>query len=215
MPHNRCLSQHFFITGTDTGVGKTVVAAILLAGLRCAYWKPIQCGLDEGGDTEAIRRMTGLPDEHFMPEGYCLQTPASPHVAAAQEGVKIEIKKLRLPICHKNLLVEGAGGLMVPLNDTLLMLDLIKLLDLPVLLVARSSLGTINHTLLSLEALRRRENKILGVVLNGERNASNCRSIEHYGQVPVLAELEPLKNLNPASIIAVFQEKFASSFMAS
>lgn len=199
--------ERFFITGTDTGVGKTVVSAILQAGLGYAYWKPVQSGLEEAGDTEVVRSLTGLPAAFFLPEAYRLQLPASPHISAAAEGLKIDMEKLVLPDYQGPLLVEGAGGLMVPLNDTSLMLDLIKRFELPVLLVSRSTLGTINHTLLSLEALRSRQIEVLGVIVNGEKNPANCKAIEHYGKTNVIAQIEPLADLSPQSIMRAFQEK--------
>jgi dethiobiotin synthase len=202
--------EQFLITGTDTGVGKTVVSAILLAGLGYRYWKPIQSGLQERTDTEVIKKMTGLPDWHFLPETYRLRTPASPHVSAKVDGIEIDMANLKKPSTAGKLLVEGAGGVMVPLNDHSLMLDLIEALDMPVLLVARSGLGTINHSLLSLAALRSRSVEVLGVVLNGERHGHNRRAIEHYGDVRVLAEIEPMQNMNSQSIKTAFQ-----AFMAS
>ncbi len=206
----------FFITGTDTGVGKTVVSAILLAGLGYKYWKPVQCGLLEATDTEVIKKITGLHDGHFFPEKYRLSVPASPHISAAAEDVTIDMETLRLPTGAGNLLVEGAGGLLVPLNDKFMIIDLLKLLGLPVLLVARSGLGTINHTLLSLAALRDRDVEVLGVVLNGAKHRQNLRAIEYYGQVRVIAELEPLAGLTPVSIMAAFKKFFCNyPFMAS
>ena len=205
-----CFPDRFFIAGTDTGVGKTVISAILLAGLGYTYWKPVQSGLEEGiGDTEVVRALSGLPVASFMPEAYRLRHPASPHISSAAEGLEIEMANLGLPDYHGQLLVEGAGGLMVPLNDTSLMLDLIKMLGLPVLLVARSGLGTINHTLLSLEALRNRQIEVLGVVLNGERDSGNRKAIEHYGTTGVVAQVEPLAELSPQSIKRAFYENFS------
>ncbi|NOX25627.1 MAG: dethiobiotin synthase [Deltaproteobacteria bacterium] len=200
----------FFITGTDTGVGKTVVSAILLAGLSYKYWKPVQCGLLEATDTEVIKNITGLHDGHFLPEKYRLPVSASPHISAAAANVTIDMESLRLPAGTGDLLVEGAGGLLVPLNARFMMIDLLKLLGLPVLLVARSGLGTINHTLLSLAALRDRDVEVLGVVLNGAKakHQQNRRAIEYYGKVQVIAELEPLTWLTPVSIMTAFKELF-------
>lgn len=201
--------KNIFITGTDTGVGKTIVSSVLLAGLGYTYWKPVQSGSLATTDTDIVKNLTGLPDERFLAEGYRLHTPASPHVSAAQDGLEIDMANLRIPICTGNLLVEGAGGLLVPLNAKFLMIDLIKMLGMPVLLVARSGLGTINHTLLSLEALRDRGIDVFGVVVNGERQRHNCRAIEYYGKVSVLAELEPLQDLTPRGILTAFQTNFS------
>lgn len=203
--------RRFFVTGTDTDEGKTIVCAVLTAGLRAAYWKPVQTGSMEGTDTDRMRRLTALPDEHFFPERYCLPAPLSPHAAADQAGVRIALDDFLLPRAadgFSHLIVEGAGGVMVPLNESDLMIDLIVHLGLPVLLVARSTLGTINHTLLSLAQLRRCGIHVLGVVLNGPLNPLNRKAIEHFGQLPVLAEVEPFTDLSPASLGLGFERCF-------
>jgi dethiobiotin synthetase len=203
------LPQRVFITGTDTAVGKTVTAAVLVAGLRAEYWKPIQSGLEEITDTEWIRQKTGMPKELFHPETYRLQRPLSPHASARAEGARIDLEAFHLPPrSSRRLVVEGAGGLMVPLNERDFMIDLMKKLDLPTILVAGSRLGTINHTLLSLEQLRRYDLEILGVVLNGPKNAGNKEAIEYYGDVAILAEIEPLETIDPAGLKRVFKRCF-------
>ncbi len=200
----------FFITGTDTDIGKTVIASILVAGLKAAYWKPVQSGLEEMTDTEVVQSMSGLPAKHFFPDTYRLKTPLSPHASAALEGVTIELDRFILPDADgfPNLIVEGAGGIMVPLNDRQYMLDLMKQLNLPVLLVTRSSLGTINHALLSLDMLRKSGLTVLGVVINGPLNPGNRDAIEHFGKVRVCAEIEPIDDLSPESLLDVFKNKF-------
>ncbi len=191
------IPEKFFISGTDTDVGKTVAAAVFMAGLPGAcYWKPVQSGVSEGSDTEFVRRVTGLAHDRFFPETYRLDAPLSPHAAAALEGVSIELSAFDLPESSGPLVVEGAGGLMAPLNRDALMTDLMKHLGLPVLLVARSGLGTINHTLLSLEQLRREQIPVLGVVMNGPENPSNREAIEHFGRARVVLELPPLEAVN-------------------
>lgn len=195
--------RRFFVTGTDTNVGKTMVSAMLTIGLDAAYWKPVQSGLP--ADTDYLRRVTGLPKSHFLPERFRLTQPLSPHAAAAADGIEIALADFKLPSTEKqHLIVEGAGGLMVPLNDQHLVVDLIQHLALPVCLVARSGLGTINHTLLSIAQLRRAKLPILGVILNGERNSSNREAILHYGQVPILGELEPLVEVNARTLKQAF-----------
>jgi dethiobiotin synthetase len=195
----------FFITGTDTNVGKTVTAAMLTLGLNAAYWKPIQSGLEPITDTDYVRQVTELDSTHFIPERYCLTQPLSPHAAAAIDGVQISLSDFELPrISQPNLIIEGAGGVMVPLNDRHFMIDLIQHLNLPVCLVARSTLGTINHTLLSIAQLQRYDIPILGVVINGEPNPGNRDAIAQYGKVPILAELEPLSPIQPATLRAAF-----------
>lgn len=200
----------FFVTGTDTGIGKTVVSAMLTKALKGTYWKPIQAGLDEETDTEFVRRTTGLPERHIKPERYRLQTPMSPHGAAEIDGVTIEMEDFELPECSTdNLIVEGAGGLLVPFNEQDMIIDLIEYLRLPVLLVARSTLGTLNHTFLSLEALRSRDIPILGVVLNGPRHESNRKAIEHYGDIEIVAEIEPMEEMDSHSLQETFEKEFS------
>ncbi len=199
----------FFITGTGTGVGKTIVAAILLSGLKYHYWKPIQSGMEEETDTSVIRRLSGLSQGLFLKEAYCLPQAASPHISAAAAGIEIDFTHLNLPADDKNIIVEGAGGLLVPINHNRLMIDLISRLRLPVILVTESGLGTINHTLLSLEALAKRNIPVWGVVMNGVKNDGNRRAIEEYGGSNVMAEIEPLPSLNSASLRAAFNKYFA------
>jgi dethiobiotin synthetase len=199
----------FFITGTDTDVGKTVTSALLTLGLGYAYWKPIQSGLTPTTDTDYIRAATGLDASHFIPERYRLTQPLSPH-AAEIDRLYISLTDFQLPPTDKpGLIVEGAGGLMVPINEQDLMIDLIRSLHLPVCLVARSKLGTINHTLLSIAALRQADIPILGVVINGEKNQINREAIEHYGQVQVLGELEPLAEINAETLTIAFARIFS------
>ncbi len=206
--------EQVFVSGTDTEVGKTVVCAVLMAGLQGCYWKPIQSGLEAETDTRWIQRVTGLFPACFIDEAYRLRSPLSPHAAAAIDGVRITMEGLRLPSPaqgRKPLIVEGAGGVMVPLNESCFMLDLIKQLGLPVLLVARSGLGTINHTLLSLEQLHRHGAEVAGVVLNGPKNRENRKAITYYGNTRVLAELEPLAQLNPRGLREAFRVYFSGA----
>jgi dethiobiotin synthetase len=201
--------QQFFITGTDTDVGKTVVAALLTLGLGASYWKPVQSGLEPSTDTKTVKTLTQLDPSHFFPERFRLTQPLSPHAAAAIDQVSIDLNDFQLPqVKTSYLIVEGAGGLMVPLNNQDLMIDLIQFLELPVCLVARSTLGTINHTLLSLAQLKQAKIPILGVILNGPKNESNRSAIIHYGQVPVLGELEWLPHLNAATLEQAFHQIF-------
>jgi dethiobiotin synthetase len=205
--------KQFFVSGTDTNVGKTIVSALLTLGLGGAYWKPIQSGLEPSTDTDDVQVITGLEASHFIPERFRLPAPLSPHASAAIANIQINLADFQLPTTQKpHLIVEGAGGLMVPLNSQDLLIDLIQRLELPVCLVARSSLGTINHTLLSLNALRQANIPILGVILNGQPNAINREAIAHYGQVPILGELDRLTEINPATLKKAFQAMFGDSF---
>ncbi|MBY0429867.1 MAG: dethiobiotin synthase, partial [Rhodospirillales bacterium] len=158
-----------FVTGTDTGIGKTLVSAWLVRHWRADYWKPVQTGTVEGRDLDVIRRQ-GVPGDGrrptLFPSAYEFSAPLSPHAAAALEGAEIVLDRLTAP-ASELLVVEGAGGALVPLNGQFLMVDLMVRLGLPVLVVARSGLGTINHTLLTLEALRARHLRIAGVVMSG------------------------------------------------
>ena len=203
------LPHEIFITGTDTGIGKSVVSALMTAGLSATYWKPIQSGLQEETDTEFVQRVTGLPQVHFIEERYRLNEPLSPHASAAIDGVSISLSDFTLPEYETDhLIVEGAGGLMVPLNNEAMIIDLIKLLGIPVLLVARSELGTLNHTFLSLEALRSRDIPILGVIMDGPKNESNRSAIEKYGKVEVIGEIEKIPELNSNSLTSIFKNIF-------
>jgi len=197
-----------FVTGTDTGVGKTVTSAVLmhryrgLAPLR--YWKPIQTGIEVDDDTAMVRRLGACAEQEILAEGVRLQKPVSPHLAARWAGRRIDLAELRgtLPSGDTAWIVEGAGGLLVPINESQTMADWIACLALPVLVVARTTLGTINHTLLTLEALRTRGLRIAGVMMIGEPNADNRVAIEQYGNVPVIAEMPFLEPLDPGLLAA-------------
>lgn len=185
-----------FIAGTDTNVGKTVVSSWLCLQTGYDYFKPIQTGVSEGRDSVLVSQYTNA---HIYPEAYCYQAPLSPHTAAKLENQTIDIQRIQLPTSEK-LIVEGAGGVLVPINANTLMVDLIKQFNIPLILVASSRLGMINHTLLSLEALRARHIDVLGVVVTGEPNDASCEAIEEYGNTTILAQLPFLPNLSKASL---------------
>ena len=149
-------SNALVICGTDTDVGKTVVSALVVQGLGATYWKPVQSGLEGGSDSGRLQALLQLPGTRLLPEAYRLQTPVSPHWAAELEGITIDPARLALPAVAGTLVVETAGGLLVPLRRDWLQIDQLAAWGLPVLLVARSGLGTLNHTLLSVQALRQR-----------------------------------------------------------
>lgn len=207
------LPSQFFVSGTDTIVGKTIVSAILAVGTGATYWKPVQSGLDPGSDSDFLRRAAELPEWRVLPEAYRFERPLSPHLSARLEGRTIAMQEMHLPIGVDRLIVEGAGGLLVPLNERDLVIDLVAHLELPVLLVARSTLGTINHTMLSVQALRARNIPILGVVMNGTLNSENKFAIEHYAKVPVLAEVPPLPELSRATFERAFADYFGNVFL--
>jgi dethiobiotin synthetase len=202
------MTQGLIVTGTDTGVGKTVFAAALAGALQATYWKPIQCGLADGGDSARVQALAGLAPDRIRPEAYRLDMPASPHRAAEAEGIEISISKLGLPNVAGPLVVEGAGGLMVPINRQTLMIDLFASWRLPVVLVARTALGTINHSLLSIEALNGRNIPILGVAFVGEEIADTERTIAEMGNVRRLGRLPRLDVLTPAKLAEAFAAHF-------
>lgn len=192
------------VTGTDTGIGKTVFAAGLAAALGAHYWKPIQAGVDPDGDKEEVARLSGLPAAQILPEAYRLATPASPHLAARIDGVTIALDRLALPQVDGPLVVEGAGGVLVPISETLSMADLFAHWGQPVILCARTALGTINHSLLSVEALRSRGVPIAGIAFIGEAHAENERIIPLLAGVPSLGRLPLLDPLSPATLAQAF-----------
>ena len=193
------------ICGTDTDVGKTIVSALFVQGLEATYWKPVQSGTEGGGDRQRVIDLLELSEERWQPEAYAFQAPVSPHWAAEQEGRCIDPEQLQLPAIDQPLVVETAGGLMVPLTRHWLQIQQLQRWQLPVVLVARSELGTLNHTLLSLEALRSRHIPILGLVINGPSHADNPRTLNELGDVPLLCELPPLEQLNAAALARQWQ----------
>ncbi|WP_415398865.1 dethiobiotin synthase [Synechococcus sp. W4D4] len=202
--------QRLVICGTDTDVGKTVVSALVVQGLKATYWKPVQCGLENGeGDRERVQRWLGLPDARVLPEAYRFQAPVSPHWAAELEpgdNPPIQCERLALPAVEGPLVVETAGGLLVPLRLDWLQIEQLQRWTLPVLLVARSGLGTLNHTLLSIEALRSRDLSILGILLNGEPHPNNAATLEAISGIPVLGCLPPLPSLDAVALQQQWQD---------
>jgi len=200
----------YFITGTDTNVGKTVLSALLVAALDGTYWKPIQTGAREGTDREAVRNWTGAPEDHLLPEACCFDDPVSPHLAARLAGERIAVDTLDIPGAAPGspLIVEGAGGVFAPVNDQALMRDLMVRVGLPVIVAARTGLGTINHTLLTLAALRDSPLMVRGVVLIGDENVENRRAIEHYGHITVLGHIPRLQKIHRAALVEVFASNF-------
>jgi dethiobiotin synthetase len=202
------MTPRFVITGTDTGVGKTVFAAALAAALDATYWKPVQAGLEDGGDAELVRRLSGLPGERILPEAYRLTTPCSPHRAARIDGITIDPDHLVPPTVHGPLVIEGAGGALVPLTGTMVYADMFERWGLPVIIVARTTLGTINHSLLTIEALRRRQIMIHGIAFVGEANEDSEEIICEIGEVRRLGRLGPLAPLTPATLARGFADGF-------
>lgn len=180
-------------------------SAALMLGLQTAqlnphYWKPVQSGIEDGVDTKTVQNLTHLPDERFFPERYIFSEPLSPHRAAELDNTSIDMDDLRdmskIPECDGPLIIEGAGGLMVPLTRENLYINLFKEWQIPLILCARTGLGTINHTLLSLEAIWERGIPLKGIVFIGEENLDNIRTIAEFSKVKILGHM-PLLNHEP------------------
>jgi dethiobiotin synthetase len=203
----------FIVTGTDTGIGKTVFAAGLAAHLGARYWKPVQSGLEDVSDSEVVASLTG-GRATILAEAYRLTNPLSPHESARLDGVTIDPAKLALPEGEGPLVLEGAGGVLVPLSNTLLTADLFAQWRLPAIVVARTSLGTINHSLLTLEALKLRGVPVAGIAFSGEANEASEAAIIGFGQVPHLGRLPRLAPLDAASLARAFAEHIRTDLLA-
>ena len=201
--------ERLFVTGIGTDVGKTVVSAILTEALQADYWKPVQAGLEPSTDAGTVRGLVQNPSSRFHPERYRLQLPASPHAAAAAEGLTLHAGDFQLPVTANHLVVEGAGGLLVPLAPGLLLVDLVPLLGLEVIVVSRHYLGSINHTLLTLEALQNRGLPVRGLVFNGDPNPATEEFISQHTGVTVLPRLRPEPEVSPAAV-----SRYATEFRA-
>ncbi len=197
----------FVVTGTDTGIGKTVFAAALTGALGAHYWKPVQAGLDDGADRDTVARLSGVSADHILPEAYRLNTPCSPHRAAELDGVTIDLARLALPP-QRPLVIEGAGGALVPVTRNTTYADVFAAWNLPVIVVARTTLGTINHSLLTFEALRSRGVAIHGVAFVGDANEDSEATICAMGGVKRLGRLPMLQRLDQQSLAIAFARGF-------
>jgi len=197
-----------FITGTDTNVGKTVLAATLCAALGRKYWKPIQTGTVDDADRDSVCRYAGLDDEQTYPESYRFEPPVSPHFAARMAGTRIQLDAIKRPMVDEPLIIEGAGGVLVPLNEKDLMVDLMRRLGAGVVVATRTALGTINHTLLSLHVLRAAGLRVTGVVMIGAENEENRKAIEHYGDTRVIGWIPVLTAIDRRTLLEVFDLHF-------
>ncbi|WGR93532.1 dethiobiotin synthase [Bradyrhizobium sp. ISRA443] len=201
--------QQIVVTGTDTGIGKTVFCAGLANLLDATYWKPIQAGLEGETDAEVVARLGGLASDRIVTELYRLRTPASPHLSAEIDEVRINTDTLDVPDAGgRPLVIEGAGGLMVPLSSGTLYIDIFERWRLPVVICASTALGTINHSLLSIEALRKRQIDILGIAFIGEKNSEAVRAICEIGRVRWLGRLPWIAPLSPDTLQAAFNASF-------
>ena len=198
----------FVITGTDTGIGKTIFAAALTGALEAHYWKPIQAGMDDGADRDHVAQLSGVPANHILPEAYRLSTPCSPHRAAELDSVVIDLARLTLPDVRP-LIVEGAGGALVPVTRNTTYADVFAWWNLPVIIVARTALGTINHSLLTIEALRSRGVPIHGMAFVGEANEDSETTICTMGDIKRLGRLPMIEQLNAPSLADSFSAGFS------
>ena len=208
------MNRAFVIVGTDTGVGKTIFSAALVGALGAFYWKPVQSGLEEETDSQTVARLSGVAPARILPEAWRLKLPASPHISARAEGVEIDPARLVPPEVPGPLVIETAGGVMVPLTDDLPTIELLARWRLPVILVARTALGTINHSLLTLEALRRRDIPIHGVAFVGDEERAPQETIARMGVVRQLGRLPRVEPLNAATLRAAFENAFSAEDFA-
>lgn len=203
------MNPAFAVTGTDTDVGKTVFAAALAGAIGAYYWKPIQAGTDPAPDSETVARLSGLPTAQILPEAYRLSTPCSPHRAAELEGIEIDPEKLTLPRVNGPLIVEGAGGVAVPLRADHLFIDQLAVWRIPVIVVARTALGTINHSLLTIEALRARGIAVHGIAFVGDPHQDSEEVIGRISGIRRLGRLPVVTPLNSASLSTAFLANFS------
>ncbi|MDN3546786.1 dethiobiotin synthase [Mucilaginibacter aquaedulcis] len=193
--------QPIFITGIGTGIGKTVISAIVTEKLKADYWKPVQAGDLDTSDTIKVKSLVSNNISRFHPEAYRLTQPYSPHKAAAMDKVVIDIQNIVLPETDNQLVIEGAGGLMVPLNDNTLMVDVIKKLNAKVLLVSQNYLGSINHTLLSLHALKSYNIPVMGIIFNGDKDIYSKTYILNYSGLNEIGHIPVYDNVSKKAII--------------
>ncbi|MDQ0965772.1 dethiobiotin synthetase [Flavobacterium sp. W4I14] len=198
----------YFITGIGTGIGKTLISAILTEKLKADYWKPIQSGDLDTSDSITLGSLISNTQTVIHPESYRLTQPLSPHLSARLDGIDIDLKKINMPLTENDLIIEGAGGLMVPLNEKELIIDLIKKLNVEVILVSQNYLGSINHTLLSVNLLKQYEIPIKGIIFNGDENVETERYIQQYTKIKKLGSVLSLKNIDKEKVKAAGQNLF-------
>jgi len=190
----------YFITGIGTGIGKTVVSAILTEKLNADYWKPIQSGDLDISDSLFVGSLISNELSVVHPEKYRLGQPLSPHLSARIDGVHIELSSIVPPGGDRDLIIEGAGGLMVPLNDNELILDLIKQLDPTVIVVSQNYLGSINHTLLTLEILKANNIAVTGLIFNGKSNSESEKYIEKYSGIKIIGRVPTINVIDKDAV---------------
>ena len=194
------------ICGTDTDIGKTLISSFFVRGLNSFYWKPIQSGIESEIDSQAVARITKVNKAKIIKEAYIFKKPVSPHWAAEIDQKVINFQLLNLPNVDGSLIVETAGGLMVPITRNYLQIDQIKKWNLPVILVCRSGLGTLNHTLLSIEALKKRNINILGLVINGKKHLDNPKTLTEFTNLPIIAEFPYIDKIDSNNLDILWKE---------
>ena len=206
MSSNSCNLLQFIICGTDTDIGKTLISSFFVRGLNSFYWKPIQSGTETLTDSQAIKEIAKVSRKQIIDEAYVFSKPLSPHWAAEIDQKIINLDMLNLPKVNGSLIVETAGGLMVPITRDFLQIDQIKKWNLPVILVCKSTLGTLNHTLLSIEALQKRNIKILGLVVNGKKHLDNPRTLFEFSGIPIIAEFPYIEKIDSNNLDIIWKE---------
>ncbi len=201
------MKKQYVIAGVGTEIGKTFISSILTESLEADYWKPIQSGSLDNTDSDTVKSLISNTKTHFHKEAYRLNEPLSPHAAAAIDGIEIQLDKFEIPKTDNHLLVELAGGVMVPLNDDFTNLDLLKKLNLPVILVSKNYLGSINHTLLSIEVLKSRNIEIAGIIFNGVHTPTSENFILNYTKVKLLGQVQQEREITKETV-----RKYAESF---
>ena len=196
----------YFITGIGTEVGKTITSAVITQALKADYWKPVQAGELNHSDRMKVENLIDNNRSKFHPEAYRLNQPMSPHAAAERDGIKIDIASIKMPHTDNHLVIEGAGGLLVPLNDNDTILNLIEILNCEVILVSRHYLGSINHTLMSIELLKQRNIRIKGILFSGKENKDTESIITKMSGIEVLGRIDELENLNKSVINSIAQD---------
>lgn len=205
--------KQYIIAGIGTEIGKTFISSILTESLQADYWKPIQSGALDFTDTDTVRSLISNDKTVFHPEAYRLNQPMSPHAAAAIDGIEIELSKFELPQTDNHLIIELAGGIMVPLNDRETNLDLMKKLNVPVILISKNYLGSINHTLLSVEVLKMNNITIKGLIFNGEQNKSSENFILNYTKLECLGRVDFEENID-RNVVSKWANKFATKALS-
>ena len=205
------MKQQYIIAGIGTEIGKTFISSILTESLQADYWKPIQSGALDFTDTDTVRSLISNDKTVFHPETYRLNQPMSPHAAAAIDGVEIELLKFEIPPTDNHLIIELAGGIMVPLNDQETNLDLIKKLNIPVILISKNYLGSINHTLLSVEVLKMNNIEVKGLIFNGEQNIYSEDFILNYTKLACLGRVDFEENIDK-NAVKKYAEQFRGKF---